>query len=194
MSSIRCPLDGRNVVGRLAFQKRADRARLGIPHVHIALQSDGDAVGAGPVQQVQVVVVDEPRGVQHPLGDRVDAPLDLLCIDGHERPVVLRGEHHRALGFRGLGLERQDPLVQCESACFSDLGGVLEVGERRGRRASSRLWTVVIALECARGSSRVGPRDETVASTGSLELSLGLLGRTCTREGPVRGDTVESEG
>lgn len=88
------PLDATDVGVRAGLQEAAHGAGFGRPDIDVALEADGDLVLRGPVQEVEVVVVDETGGVEDALWGGSDTATELSRggIGGLERTVVLRAE------------------------------------------------------------------------------------------------------
>lgn len=54
--------------------KDADFAVLGVPDIDALVEADCDEVGRAPVEEVEVIVVDEARGVKDAFGRGSDTP------------------------------------------------------------------------------------------------------------------------
>ena len=89
--SIAGPLDTADIGVWAGFQERADGARLCRPDIDIALETNSDLVTGGPVEKVEVVVIDKTRSIQDTFWSGGDATSKLRgCGIGIlERAVVL---------------------------------------------------------------------------------------------------------
>ena len=94
VGAVATPLDAADVRVGGGLEQAVDRARLGGPDVHVPLEADSDLVARAPVEQVQVVIIDEAGSIQDTLGGGEDPSAELsrdgVCV--LEGPIVLRAE------------------------------------------------------------------------------------------------------
>ena len=101
------------VVG-IRLAQLLDVAAVRVPQVNRAPERHGHLVGGSPVDEVQVVVVDELGRVQDPLGGGRDVPERLLGLDTRARVAGVDAAGrvlHTGGGLGSLGLEREDLRV-----------------------------------------------------------------------------------
>ena len=147
------PLQRRNVRVRRRLQQRTDAAAVGGPNVHRLSQTDCNLVVARPIQNVQVVVINNVRGVQDALrGSQDPAPkLARGCVSRLQRPVVLRPQVDRRVGLRRRWLEGKNPSVEMNATRRRERG---LVSDGVGSRLRPRIALVVtLACDVVVGSS-----------------------------------------
>lgn len=117
VSTVTAPLDRRDVGVLGALEQAGNSARLGRPDVDAALKANGDLVARGPIEQVEVVIIDQARSIENTLGSSQDAATELRRRGGSrlERTVVLRSKIDRARRFGGRRLEGEDALLHANT-------------------------------------------------------------------------------
>ena len=144
VGSVAAPPDARHVRVGGRLEQAVHGPRLGRPDIDVSLEPDGDLVPGTPVEQIEVVVVDQAGRVQDPFGGSQDSSPELSRrVCGLQWPVVLRAEVD-GLGRLGRGrLERQDACVERHSTRRSQRG---LIGQRIGRGPSIRAADVLVVV------------------------------------------------
>mmetsp|Transcript_2036 Transcript_2036/g.8157 ORF Transcript_2036/g.8157 Transcript_2036/m.8157 type:complete len:316 (+) Transcript_2036:580-1527(+) len=163
------------VVG-IRLAQLLDVAAVRVPEVHHASERHGDLVGGSPVDEVQVVVVDELGRVEDPLRCGGDVPERLLGLDPSAGVVCVHAARrvlHPGGGLGSLGLEREDlrrarAAVLAQKVARQLLLVLLLAGRRNLRREVQVIGVGVLLHEvvvgdvqiqrAAVGDEAVGPR------------------------------------
>jgi hypothetical protein len=197
VGTIRGPPHRRNEGIRGSLHKLRDISSLSIPNVDIALETDGNLVSGTPIEEVQVVVVQQTGSIKDTFGGGEDTA-SRLGTRRLDRSVVLSAQIDRLVGLWGCRLERKDSGTQVQSNRLSNgsfvclrLGGLpvraVAVLLTRGLVAVVRSENIfaavrrlvvarptpgpsVVRLHSRRRRSSVSGRNEavTVDSNGSL--------------------------
>lgn len=147
--------------------KKVDFSTFGVPDVDALAESNGDEVARGPVEEVEVVVVDETRGVEDSFRGGGDATTSGSVGGGGGgggralvREASVGGEERRVLGLRHrrFGKEGEDALRVVDAERGGEIGGVCSVA-RVGDDASE-----VASVVGGRGSSSSGEDGSSVVA------------------------------
>ena len=131
VSTVTAPLDRGNVGRGIALEKRVYGTSFRRPDVDGTLKTNGDLVTGRPVEEVEVVVVDETWCIENTLRSSSDTTAELSTSGSRwlDWAVVLRAEVNWARRLWGGRLELEDALVERDAAGTSNRGLV-----------SSSLW------------------------------------------------------
>jgi len=110
----------RNVCVGRGLEKAGHRARLGVPDVDVAFESDSNLVTGAPVEEIEVVVIDQARRVEYTLGSGKDAAAGLRTNTRLEGTIVLRTEVDGLARLRGRWLEGKNPGSKFQSNGFGN--------------------------------------------------------------------------
>src|SRR6266498_3305690 len=75
--SIPAPFDTAHVRVRRGLQEAADCTRFGRPYVDVPLQTNRNLVTRAPVEKIEVVIVNEARGIKDPLWGSLNSSTEL---------------------------------------------------------------------------------------------------------------------
>lgn len=125
VGAIARPLDAADVSIRAGLEKAADTALGGRPDVDVALEADGDLIPGAPVEKVEIVVVNEARGIQDSVRTCSNATAELsgAGVGWPDGSVVLLAEVDRPGGLGRSGLELEDACVHANTTSVGE--GVL---------------------------------------------------------------------
>jgi len=130
VSTVTTPFDRGDVGRGVALEERVDGTSLSRPDVDGTLKANGDLVSGRPVEQVEVVVVDETWSIKNTLRGSSDTTAE-LSTGGSCRldwAVVLRAEVNWARRLWRSRLELENALVEGDTAGASNgrlVGGSL---------------------------------------------------------------------
>jgi hypothetical protein len=75
------PLDAADIgIGR-SLEEAADTTLIGRPHIDIALKANGNLIARAPVKEVEVVIIDQARGIQYTIRGSSNASAKLSRAD-----------------------------------------------------------------------------------------------------------------
>jgi hypothetical protein len=202
IGTITRPLDAANVGVGGGLEETADATLIRRPNIDVALKTDGNLVARAPVEQVEVVVINEAGSVKNTFRGSSDAATDLGggCGGGPERSVVLLSQVDR-LGWLGSGgLKLEDTSVEAHAAGVGK--GVLVSNSVRGRSRIVVGFIIIVDVQALKSSqSLIGGGGEDIGALNSVGLgSLSVWniqltrasigdGRACTT---VRDESVAS--
>jgi hypothetical protein len=173
VGSVAGPLNAADIGVWASLEERADGSGLGGPDVDIALEANGDLVVGAPVEKVEVVVIDESRGIKNTFWSSGDTASELGSgrAGGLERTVVLGAKVDWLGRLRRGRLESKDAGVLRDSAsrCQRVLVGN---GVWRWARVCSR-WLLIGKVQAVESSGNIvistTSSDVESASTGSKD-------------------------
>lgn len=139
ISTVARPLNTADIRVRACLQQAAHGAFISRPDIDRALKTNSNLVARAPVEQVQVVVINQTGSVKNTLGSSGNATSKLgrVGIGSLKRTVVLLTKINRLRRLRRSRLELKDTGVKVDAASIGQ--GVL-VGDSVGR------WTSVVSL------------------------------------------------
>lgn len=175
VGTIARPLNAANIGVWGGLQQAAYRAFIGRPDIDVALQTDGNLVTRAPVEQVQVVVINQTRSVKHTLGGGGNAASELsrASIGRLQRSVVLLSKINRLRRLRRRRLELEDARVEVDTA--SSCQGVL-VSHGVGGRARVVRRIIVVDVQAFESSdSIIRGRRENVRAIAAAGLGSLLV-------------------
>lgn len=169
VGSITRPLNAADIGIRGGLHEAVDAALVGRPDVDVALKANSDLVAGAPVKKVEVVVINEARGIEHPLrsSSNTASELSRTGVRRLEGPVVLLAKINRLRRLRGCRLELENPGVEVHPTRIGQ--GVL-VRHGVGRWTSvSGLVFLLVDVEVVKGSD--GIIRGRVQDSGSLAIA-----------------------